>query len=142
MVGAVTNCPGLPALTCAPSLFTHFGRLTLTSPKAVLFEFEFDEFEARGAGVLDRARLARILPDEIAIMGRHAAVSVPRNDFGEHTAMDIDAQAWNRLRDLPCRLPRFQDHAPAANARIIHDLSVAIHTARGPKPCFPRARAS
>ena len=68
----------------------------------VLFEFELDEFETRGPCVLDRTRLARILPDEVTVVGRHAAVGVPRNDFGEHAAMDIDAQAWSRLRDLSC----------------------------------------
>src|SRR5437667_12127098 len=68
----------------------------------VLFEFELDEFETRGPCVLDRTRLARSLPDEVTVVGRHAAVGVPRNDFGEHAAMDIDAQAWSRLRDLSC----------------------------------------
>src|SRR5437879_13450175 len=41
--------------------------------------------------------------------------------------MDIDAQAWSRLRDLSCRWPPFQDHAPGAEAHIIHDLRVAVH---------------
>src|SRR5262249_29976634 len=78
----------------------------------VLFEFELDEFKTRGSSVPDRARLARVLPDEVAIIGRHAAVGVPRNDFGEHAPMDINSQAWSRLRDLPRRLPWVQDHAP------------------------------
>src|SRR2546422_11244923 len=65
-----------------------------------LFEFELDEFETRGPCVLDRTRLAHILPDEVNVLPRPAAAAVPPNDFGEHAAMYIDAQPFSGLRDL------------------------------------------
>src|SRR5205823_12747764 len=62
----------------------------------VLFEFELDEFEARGPCVLDRTRLAGILPDEVTVVGRDAAVGVRRNEFGGHAATDVAADGWCR----------------------------------------------
>ena len=97
-------------------------------PQLVLLQFEFDELKARGAGVLDAARLARILPDEIAVIGGHSSICVPRNDFCEHAAMNIDPQTRRALRDLPGGLAGIERHSPSPRPRVIHDLAVAVHT--------------
>src|SRR5215470_13093500 len=86
-------------------------------------QLEFDEFEARRAGVPDAARFARVLPDEVAVKGSHPAICIARNDFRQHASMHIDAQARRALRDLSGRLAGLQDYAPGARPRIIHDLS-------------------
>src|SRR5580693_7935444 len=99
--------------------------LAPTATHSVSLHLEFDEFEARRAGVLDAARLSRVLPDEVAVIGRHPAIGIARNDFRQHAAMHIDAQARRALRDLSGRLAGLQGHAPSARPRVIHDLGEA-----------------
>src|SRR5437868_851631 len=92
---------------------------------ASLLQLEFDEFEACRAGVLDAALFARVLPDEVAVIGGHPPIGIARNDFRKHASMHIDAQARRGLRDLSGRLAGLQDHAPSAHPRVIHDLGEA-----------------
>src|SRR5262249_10940007 len=91
----------------------------------VSLQLEFDELEARRAGVLDATRFARVLPDEVAVIGGHAAIRISRNDFRQHASMHVDAQARRTLRDLSGRLAGLQDRAPGAHPRVIHDLGEA-----------------
>src|SRR6185295_19141008 len=91
----------------------------------VLLQLEFDEFDEGRAGVLHRPRLSGILPDEIAFVGSHAAVGRSGDHFGEHAAVDVDAESRCGLLDLSGRLSGFQSDAPSPEPRVVHDLGVA-----------------
>src|SRR5438132_9296684 len=92
-----------------------------------LLHLEFDEFEPLRAGVLDRTRLACVLPDEVPIIGRHPAIGVAANDFREHASMHVHAQTRRGLRNLACGLAGLQNHSPGPQSRIVHDLGVTVH---------------
>src|SRR5512138_904136 len=91
----------------------------------LLLQLELDELEPRGAGVLDPAGFAGVLPDEIAIIGSHAPVRVAGNGFRQHPTVDIDTQTRRGLRHFPSRLARLQDDAPRPQTSVVHDLRKA-----------------
>src|SRR5260370_16797453 len=97
-------------------------QFTKVRRRSVSLQLEFDEFEARRAGVLDVARFARVLPDEVAVIGGHPAICIARNDFRQHASMHIDAQARPALRDLSGRLPLLPPHPPRTHPLVIHNL--------------------
>ncbi len=104
--GAVTlrKAPG-PSRRTHRSAGAQTARSHACAPQPALFQFEFDEFDLGRAGVLHRPRLPAVLPDEIAVVRRHAAIGRARHHFGKHAAVDVDPQARCGLRDLS-RLPR------------------------------------
>src|SRR5881397_778966 len=78
--------------------------------RATSLHFELNEFEALRAGVLDRTRLACVLPDEVPIIGRHPASGIAGDDFRQHASMHIHAQTRRGLGNLACGLAGLQNH--------------------------------
>src|SRR6516164_3140766 len=95
-----------------------------------LLQLELVEIDRSRADVLERARRAGVLPEEIAGIENPAAVRRARNGLGDLAAFHRDADSGRALRDRPRGLARLKRDVPAAHARVVQDLRIARHVPR------------
>src|SRR5215813_532534 len=90
------NSPAIKVLISSPPCLR---RLWLPVVSGGLLQLELDDVDRRGADVLDRARRAGILPEELAGAQPPAAVGLARHALDDLAAVDHDPHAGRALFD-------------------------------------------